>query len=129
MSSPAGISDITLPTVLFSFEPPVSGSRGFDWASKLTVRRTLASFATATFARSKSLHTCAAMKPTNNPKMMPSGGRIPGESALKVLARSSTARGEKISADKDNNRHLHHRKVEQPVAHRQFPVRSRKLRA
>ena len=69
MSSPAGISDITLPTVLFSFEPPVSGSRGFDWASKLTVRRTLASFATATFARSKSLHTCAAMKPTNNPKM------------------------------------------------------------
>jgi hypothetical protein len=48
-------------------------------ASKLTVLSELASVATGTFARSKSLHTCAAMKPTNSPKMMPRGGSIPGE--------------------------------------------------
>ena len=70
------------------------------------------------------------MKPTNNPKMMPSGGSIPGESALKAHATYVYGEahddpmdegGEKISADKDNGRHPHHRKVEQPVAHRQSP--------
>jgi hypothetical protein len=31
------------------------------------------------------------MKPTNNPKMMPSGGNIPAESALIERARSPVA--------------------------------------
>src|SRR6476659_3370196 len=68
---------------------PLLGGRSS--ASRLTVRRALASLATATFAFSKSLHTCAAMKPTSRPKMMPSGGSMPGERALKAFARSPTA--------------------------------------
>ena len=46
---------------------------------------------TAAPARSLSPQTCAAVKATNRPKMMPSTGSMPGEIAFSDFARSSVA--------------------------------------
>src|SRR5262249_8654584 len=46
----------------------------------------LASVATASLALSKSFQTWTATKPMSRPKMIPSGGNIPGENALNARA-------------------------------------------
>src|SRR5262245_39481772 len=45
----------------------------------------------AAFALSKLFQTSTAMKPTNNAKRMPSGGNMPGDTALKARAHSVSA--------------------------------------
>jgi hypothetical protein len=56
--------------------------------------------------------------------MIPSGGSIPGEDARALVYGEPhddplEDGGEKICAGEGNNRHPHHGKVEQPVAHGQ----------
>jgi hypothetical protein len=54
-------------------------------------RNAVASWTTAAPARSVSFQTCAAVKATNKPKMMPRIGSMPGEIALNDAARSFVA--------------------------------------
>jgi hypothetical protein len=69
----------------------VSGSPAKLPARTMADLNALASRLTAALARSLSLHTWAAVKATNRPKMMPSYGSKPGEIALKDFTRSPTA--------------------------------------
>jgi hypothetical protein len=71
----------------------VSGSPGKLAARITTALSALASRLTAVLARSLSLQTCAAVNATKRPKMIPSGGNIPGEMALNERARSPPRRG------------------------------------
>src|SRR5436305_8977014 len=64
-----------------------SGSPGKAAARTSAVLNVLASWLTAAPARSLSLQTCAAVNATNKPKIIPSGGSMPGETALNDLAR------------------------------------------
>jgi hypothetical protein len=89
---------------------PLLGGRSS--ASRLTVRRALASLATATFAFSKSLHTCAAMKPTSKTEDDAERRQHAGREGLegfRALADGKPhdgpidQRGEKIGAGKDDD--------------------------
>src|SRR6516164_162145 len=69
----------------------VSGSPGNAAARIPTDLSALASRSTAATARSLSLQTWAAVKPTNSPNIIPKGGNMPGETLLNERARSPTA--------------------------------------
>ena len=60
-------------------------------ANSATDLKALASRSTAALAVALSLQTCAAVNPTNRPKMIPRGGNMPGETDLNARARSPTA--------------------------------------
>jgi hypothetical protein len=81
------------PAATFRGARPERDSSPGKLAARITTDLSaLASRSTAALARSLSPHTCAAMKATKSPKMMPKTGSIPGEMALKERARSPTAR-------------------------------------
>src|SRR5262245_57182243 len=85
--------------------------------------------------------TSTAMKPTSRAKSMPSGGNIPGESALKgprsIIDRKPChypihTGGKQINARKNKDGHPYDGKIEQPVAHTErvviFPSVAREIK-